>query len=93
MCLRDMLSNYIRVSVHSLCRDGADPQYMQKPYNFTTNAIKAYLWAQACSLSAFVISNTQMVAQKPRGRQLNVKVCSSESTIFLSVLTLILAQN
>ena len=24
-------------------RDGADAQYMQKPYNFTTNTLKAYL--------------------------------------------------
>ena len=34
----------IRESVDSLCRDGADMQYMQqKPYNFTTNTLKAYL--------------------------------------------------
>ena len=30
----------------------------QKPYNFTTNTLKAYLSAQASSLSAFVISKT-----------------------------------
>ena len=39
----------IRESVNSLCRDGADAQYMQylkqKPYNFTTNTLKAYLSA------------------------------------------------
>ena len=33
----------IRESVDSLCRDGADAQYMQKPYNFTTNTLIAYL--------------------------------------------------
>ena len=40
----------------------------QKPYNFTTNMLKAYLSAQASSLSAFVISKTHIVAQKPHGR-------------------------
>ena len=55
----------------------------QKPYNFTTNTLKAYLSAQASSLSAFVISKTHVIAQKPRGRQLNGKVCGSESAIFL----------
>ena len=34
---------FIRESVDSLCRDGADVQYMQKPYNFTTNTLKTYL--------------------------------------------------
>ena len=29
----------IRESVDSLCRDGADTQYMQKPYNFATNSL------------------------------------------------------
>ena len=33
----------IRESVDSLCRDGADVQ--QKPYNFTTSMLKAYLSA------------------------------------------------
>ena len=55
----------------------------QKLSNFTTNALKAYLCAQACTLNAFVISKIHMVAQKPRGRQLNAKVCGSESAIFL----------
>ena len=76
----------VRESVDSLCRDGADAQYMQyfkqKPYNFTTNTLKAYLSAQASSLSAFVISKTHIVGQKPRGRQLNAKVCGSKSAIF-----------
>ena len=53
----------IRESVDSLCRDGADAQYMeltlkQKLYNFTTNTQKAYLSTQASSLSDFVISKT-----------------------------------
>ena len=54
----------------------------QKPYNFTTNMLKAYLSAQASSLSAFVISKTHISGQKPRGRQINAKVCGSESAIF-----------
>ena len=33
----------------SLCRDGG-----QKPYNFTTNTLEAYLSAQPSSLSAFM---------------------------------------
>ena len=37
----------LRELLDSLCRDGADVQYMQylneKPYNFTTNTLKAYL--------------------------------------------------
>ena len=59
---------------------------MQKPYNFTTNTQKAYLSAQASSLSAFVISKTHISGQKPRGRQLNSKVCDSKSAIFRSIL-------
>ena len=53
----------------------------QKPYNFTTNTLKAYLSTQASSLSAFVISKTHIVAQKSHRRQLNVKVCGSKSAI------------
>ena len=100
----------IRESVDSLCRDGANAQYMQqKPYNFTTNTLKAYLSTQASSLSSFMISKTHKIGQKPRGRQLNAKVCVSKSAIFLilcsdhwlnddnsktaRVLTLILARN
>ena len=55
----------------------------QKPYNFTTNTQKAYLSAQASSLSAFLISKTHISGQKSRGRQLNPKVCGSKSAIFL----------
>ena len=79
----------------------------QKPQNFTTNTLKAYLCAQASTLSAFVITKTHVVAQKPRRGQLNAKVCSSESALFVfflakvimfnndivSVLTVILAWN
>ena len=54
----------------------------QKPYNFTTNTLKAYLSAQTSSLSAFVISKTHISFQKPRGRQLNPKVCGHGSAIF-----------
>ena len=43
---------------------------------------KAYLSAQASSLSAFMISKTHISGQKPHGRQLNAKVCGHESVIF-----------
>ena len=56
---------------------------LRKPYNFTTNTQKAYLSIQASSLSAFVISKTHISDQKPRGRQLNKKVCGSKSAIFV----------
>ena len=84
--------NYIRESVDSLCRDGADAQYTQylikqKPYNFTTNTQKAYLSIQASCLSAFVISKTHISGQKLRGRQLNKKVCDSKSAIFVILLS------
>ena len=79
-------SSCISESVDSLCRDGADAQYMQyfkeKPYNFTTNTLKAYLSTYSSSLSPFMISKTHISAQKPRGRQLNAKVCGCESAIF-----------
>ena len=81
----------------------------QKPYNFTTNTLKAYLSAQASSLSAFLISKIHKSGQKPRGRQLNANVCGSKSAILrllcsdhfsnndnsktVQALTLILAQN
>ena len=43
-------THIIRESVDSLCRDGADAQYMQylteqMSYNFTTNTLKVYLSA------------------------------------------------
>ena len=41
-----------------------------------------YLSAQPSSLSAFMISKTNVGAQKPRGRQLKAKVCGSVSAIF-----------
>ena len=57
---------------------------MQKPYNFTTlNMLKAYLSAQASSLSGFVISKSHISrGHKPRARQINAEVCGSESAIF-----------
>ena len=48
--------------------------------------LKAYLSVQASSLSAFAISKTHISGQKPRGRQLNTKVCGHESAIFLILL-------
>ena len=44
----------------------------QKPYSFTTNTQKAHLSIQASSLSAFVISKTNISGQKPRGRQTTI---------------------
>ena len=77
----------IRESVDSPCRDGADAQYMQylSKSRITSpqiNMQKAYLSAQASSLSGSVISKTHIVAQKPLERQLNTKVCGSKSVIF-----------
>ena len=43
----------------------------QKPYNFTTNTLKAYLSTQDSTSSALVISMTHISGQKPRGRQLS----------------------
>ena len=42
-----------------------------------------YLSAQPSALSAIVISKIHIVAQKPHRRQLNTKMCSSESAIFV----------
>ena len=73
-----LLVLYISESVDSLCRNGVDRPAIyavlkQKPYNLTTNTLKAYLSAQPSSLSAFMISKTYVVAQKPRRRQLMQK--------------------
>ena len=53
---------------------------------------KAYLSVQPCSLSTFMIWKTHIVAQKPRGRQLNAKVCDSEVPFFLFSLQLLFKQ-
>ena len=45
--------------------------------------VKAYISTLPSSLSAFMIRKTHISAQKPRGRQLNTKVCSSKSAIFV----------
>ena len=89
----------IRESRWRWCRRTIYAIIKQKPYNFTTNMLKAYLGAHSSSLSAFIISKTHIVAQKPCRRQLKAKVCSSKSAIslfffFLSfclVFTMILA--
>ena len=52
--------------------------------------LKAYLSAKPSSLSAFMISKTHITAQKLHGRQLNAKVCGSESAIFLILLSFFL---
>jgi len=75
---------HIRESVDSLCRDGTDVQYIllkQKPYNSATNLLKAYLTTQH-SFRASMISNTNILSQKPCGIQLNTKVCGSKKAIF-----------
>ena len=77
-----MLCMHIKELVDSLCRDAI---LKQKLYNFTTNALKAYLRVQASSLSAYVISKTHIVLQKPCGRQLNMKVCGSKSFVFVFI--------
>ena len=70
--------------VDSVCRDGADVQYIQ------------YLSKSRITLPqiCFMIWKTHIVDQKPRGRQLNAKVCHSESAIFriLSSLRLLFKQ-
>ena len=79
----------IRESVDSLRRDGANAQYMQYlSKSRITSPQTSYLSAQGSSLSAFVISKTHIVAQMPRGRQLNAKVCGSKSAIFRILLLL-----
>ena len=71
-------------SVDSLRRNGVDTQYMQYlSKSRITSPLKASLRAHASSLSAFVISKTRISGQNPHGRQLNAKVCGSESGIFL----------
>ena len=50
----------------------------QKPYNSATNSLKAYLTTQPSSFRASVISNTNILSQRPCGRQLNTKVCGSK---------------
>ena len=81
------MSAYIRQSVDSLCRDGAGRAIYeilkQKPYNFTTNMLKAYLTTQPSSFRASMINNTNTLSQKPCGRQLNTKVYGSKKAIFL----------
>ena len=57
--------------------------FQQKPYNFTTNTLKAYLSAQAVSSSAFVISKTFISGQKPRRRQLSPKVGVAKVSFFV----------
>ena len=89
----------IRESRWRWCRRTIYAIIKQKPYNFTTNMLKAYLSAHSSSLSAFIISKTHIVAQKPCRRQLKAKVCSSKSAIslfffllsFCLVFTMILA--
>ena len=75
----------IRELVDSLCKDGADAQYIQylsKSRILSPQMLKANLSTQPSSLSTFMISKTDRVSQKPRRRQLNAKVCGSKSSIF-----------
>ena len=88
-----LLEGFIRESVDSLCRDGARRAVYailkQKPYNFTTNTLKAYLSVQTSSLSAFVISKTHISGQKPRGGQLNTKCVVAKVPFFVFVQTIL----
>ena len=75
--LRMEMCKYVSESVDSLCRDDVNMHVIyailkQKLYNFATNRLKAL--CPAFPFSAFVISKTHIVAQKPRGRWLNTKV-------------------
>ena len=78
---------HISKSVDSLCRDGADAQYMQylskSCITSPQTRKKLILSAQASFLSAFVSSKTHICGQKSRGRQINTKVCVSKSAIFV----------
>ena len=69
---------FIRESVDSLCRDGAEI-LKQMPYNFTTITLKAYLSAQASSLSTFVISKTHIVTQKGEAKFTVIHVAVTSS--------------
>ena len=81
-----------RLSMQGWRRRAIHAILKQKPYNFTTSTLKAYLSTQSSSLSAFMISKTHITAQKLRGRQLNAKVCCSESAIFLILLSFFLVK-
>ena len=72
----------IRESADCLCWVAPMRNICNTSYNFNTNTLKAYLSAQASSLSAFVISKTHISGQKPRGRQLNAKVCGISLHLF-----------
>ena len=73
---------YHGVQVSMFLAWGSGTETSVRVGNFTTNTLKAYLSFQPFSLSAIMISNTHIVAQKPRGRRLHAKVCGSESAIF-----------
>ena len=69
-------------------------QYLkQKPYNFTTNMLNAYLSPQPSSLSAFMIIKTHIAAQKSHRRQLAKCACGNESAIFLILLSFFLLRS
>ena len=95
-------------SVHSLCRDGTDTQYMQYLSESCETSPKYALSTQPSSLSAFMISKTHIVAQKPHGIQLNAKcavvhvpyilslfrpLCSAMITQTVQGFTIILVRN
>ena len=85
-----------RLTLHVCSGWPGRAQYTQylKPnqYNFTSSMLKAYLGARSPSSSAFMISKIHYSwKKKPRGRQLNAKVCGSRSafsrTFFLAQTT------
>ena len=100
----------IRESVDSLCRDGADAQYIAMQYWSKSRIISPQIHKSIFKRLAFLfecllISKAHLSAQKPRGRQLNTKVCGCKSAIFcfflfnnrnwglVQVLTVVLARN
>ena len=59
----------IRESVDTLCKENIIYAILkQNPYNFTTNALKAYLSTHSYSLRASMIRKTSISAQNPQER-------------------------
>ena len=85
-----MLKAYLSAQTSSLSALVISKTHISGEYNFTTNMLKAYLSAQTSSLSALVISKTHISGEKPRGRQLNPKVCGHGNAIFRILLSFFL---
>ena len=71
----------IRELVDPLCRDGADAQYMQylsKSRTTSPQTRKKLIWASRLPVWVPLWSARPISGQKPRGRQINTKVCISK---------------